>query len=200
MSICKLIGAAIVALCMSSAHAVSLSLVYTGGSSVDEPRPADGDGAILANNGDVLTFELIMDFSDWPTIGGGFDINFDAAGLSFLSYQSAGLGDPDFGRDPDVEDGRLFSGAFGSFNGLVGPDLVATIQFVVDGVPFADPYDLSPGDTTGPGGPFIAFDVFDVLHPEFSGESVRVVPIPPALWLLTSGLCALAGLKRRKSA
>lgn len=192
MTIKKVIGAAALMGMMASANAASLSLVYTG----DADTAADG--AILVQSGDSVTFDLIMDFSDDPTIGGGFDINFDSAGLMFESYVGAGLGDADFGRDPDVEDGRLFSGAFGSFNVLTGPELVATITFTAMGAP--GDYNVSPSGTTGPGGPFIDGTFINTITPDFNGADVRIVPVPAAVWFMLSGLGALVGFGRRKAA
>ncbi|MEO1575670.1 MAG: VPLPA-CTERM sorting domain-containing protein [Pseudomonadota bacterium] len=171
-------------------QAASLSLIYTGDIAVAD------DGAILATNGDLLTFDLIMDFSGPGeiTLGGGFDIVWDTAGFEFVEYVSAGLGEASFGRDPEVQDGRLFSGAFGAFAGLTGPDLVATLTFRVMGPPGV--YEINPTATDGIGGPFIsALDFLTVLEPEYNG--IRIVPIPAAVWLFGSGLLALVGMRRR---
>lgn len=195
MTIKKVIGAAALMGMMASANAASLSLVYTGDNMIAD------DGAIMAANGDMLTFELIMDFSGDGeiTLGGGFDINFDTAGLQFVSYDSAGLGEASFGRDPDVEDGRLFSGGFGAFAGLTGPDLVATITFMAQGAP--GDYNVSPSGTTGIAGPFIsAIDFISIIEPDFNGADVRIIPVPAAVWFMLSGLGALVGFGRRKAA
>lgn len=199
MSIKKVIGAAALMGFMASANAASLSLVYTGGSTIQDPI-AD-DGAILVNDGDMLTFDLIMDFSGDGeiTLGGGFDINFDEAGLSFVDYTSAGLGEASFGRDPDVEAGRLFSGAFGAFAGLTGPDLVATMTFMASGP--EGTYAIGPSGTDGIGGPFIsAIDFVSEIAVDYNGANVRIVPVPAAVWFMLSGLGALVGFGRRKAA
>ncbi|MEM6640000.1 MAG: VPLPA-CTERM sorting domain-containing protein [Pseudomonadota bacterium] len=195
MTIKKLIGAAALTGVMATANAASLSLVYTGDNEVDT------DGAILALAGDSLTFDLIMDFSGdgEATLGGGFDVNFDAMGLEFAEYVSAGLGEQSFGRDPILEDGRLFNGAFGAFGGLTGPDLVATITFTVIGD--AGDYQLGPSTTTGDSGPFVSADTFlPQTPPDAIGATVRVVPVPAAVWFMLSGLGALVGFGRRKAA
>lgn len=196
MTIKKLIGAAALMGVMATANAASVSLVYTAGSTIDEAI-AD-DGAILANSGDMLTFELVMDFTDIPTLGGGFDINFDTGGLSFVSYDSAGLGEPSFGRDPDVEDGRLFSGAVGAFGGIT-EGLIATITFMAGQT--AGDYGVAPSGTDGIAGPWIDFaDFITLIEPDYNGATVRVVPVPAAVWFMLSGLGALVGFGRRKAA
>lgn len=168
------------------ANAASLSLNYTGSNALAD------DGAVLARYGDLLTFELIMDFSEEPTIGGPFDIVFDDDGLQFVSYLSAGLGEPFFGRDPDhVGGGLLFGGGFGSFTGLTGPDLVATVTFLAQG-PTGD-YHVTPTSYSGPAGPFMSADLVTAIYPEFYGADVRIVPLPAAVWLMLCGIGGLAG-------
>ena len=180
-------------LLVGSTHAASLSLVYTGNADVTD------DGVILALPGEVITLDLVMDFSGpgEGILGGGFDINWDADAFDFVDYASAGLGEPSFARDPDVEPGRLFSGAFGAFGGLSGPDLVATITFQVNN-PAPGLYTFLPSGTTGIGGPFISSEDFVTpIVPDYVGVGVYIMPIPAAAWLFGSGLLALIGLRRR---
>ncbi|MFK8014669.1 MAG: hypothetical protein AB8G17_04460 [Gammaproteobacteria bacterium] len=58
--------ASILVATMGVANAASVSLIYTGSNAIDD------DGAIRANSGDVLSFDLVMDFSDRITVGGRF--------------------------------------------------------------------------------------------------------------------------------
>ncbi|MEO1575152.1 MAG: hypothetical protein AAFU65_09355, partial [Pseudomonadota bacterium] len=108
-----------------------MALQYTGSNTIAP------DGAILARTGDLITLDLVMDFSgdNEATLGGAFDIVFDEDAFEFVRYSGAGLGAPDFYRDPDVQSGRLFSGSFGSFAGLTGPAIVSSMTFLVDAVP-----------------------------------------------------------------
>ncbi len=182
-------------LCTSlCANAASLSLLYTGDNALDE------DGAVLATAGEVLLFELRMDFSgtqvlggvELPeiTIGGGYDIEFDAQGFRDVEFMSAALGNPDFYRVPELLTGLLQNGAFGDIDGLSGPATVGWIAF-------------SAGDTLGkfditPIGGNSLFDEFisavtfiDVLDVDYHGAAVRVVPLPAAGWCMLSGLIAL---------
>jgi len=157
--------------------------------------------------GVTVAFDLIMDFSGTQliggteqseiTLGGGFGVNFDASILQFASYDSAGLGDPFFGRDPDVMDGLLESGAFGDFNGLTGPDLVATMSFIA--VAGGDT-SIALSATAGDAGPFIsAADFTTILDVEFGSADVAVVPVPAAVWFMLSGLGALVGFGRKSA-
>ena len=186
----RLCAAFLLAACVSNTNAASLTLNYTGDNDVD------ASGAVIAQEGDLLTFELHMDFSDEPILGGGFDINFDAAGLQFVSYAAADLGTPTFRRTPDVFEGLLESGAFGEFDGLTGPALVSTMTFRVissDGIFF-----IGPDSTEGVAGPFVsAVDFQTLIVPDFSGVTVRAVPVPAAAWLFASGLLALGRFRRR---
>ena len=200
MSIKKIIGATALMGMMATASASSVSLVYTGDNMID------ADGAILSEVADTLTFDLIIDFSDvvpvpgglGGTIGGGFDVNFDTAGVEFGEYNSAGLGDPFFGRDPVVEDGRLFNGAIGDFGGLM-TGTIASISFTVIGT--AGDYLIAPSGTDGDSGVFISGnDFISPLAVDYFGQTVRVVPVPAAVWFMLSGLGALIGFGRRKAA
>ncbi len=194
MTIKKMIGAAALMGLMASANAASISLVYTGA------NDTDGTGAVIAAIGDVVTFDVVMDFSGdgERTLGGGFDIAFDTAGLAFESYQVADFGDPFFSRPADLLDGLLESGAFGDFGGLSGPATVASVAFTVVGV---GEYDISTSGTMGDGGPFIsAIDFTTELDVDYFGARVSSVPVPAAVWFMLSGLGALVGFGRRKAA
>ncbi|MFK8016595.1 MAG: VPLPA-CTERM sorting domain-containing protein [Gammaproteobacteria bacterium] len=193
MTIKKMIGAVALMGLMASANAASVSLIYTGGNDIDD------DGAILAAGGDVLSFDLVMDFTDRITLGGGFDVNWDTAGLGNVEYTSAGFGDPSFGRDPVMEDGRLFNGAVGNFNGLT-EGTIASISFTVIGT--EGDFAIAPSGTDGDSGPWIDGITFvDVIeNVEYNGANVRVVPVPAAVWFMLSGLGALIGFGRRKAA
>ncbi|MFK7888399.1 MAG: VPLPA-CTERM sorting domain-containing protein [Gammaproteobacteria bacterium] len=194
MKIKKILLAIALSASLTAAHAASVSLVYTGANDIDD------DGAILAAAGDTLTFDLVMDFTDQITLGGGFDINWDSSVFALESYVSAGLGDPSFGRDPVLEDGRLFNGAVGNFNGLT-EGLIATLSFQVLAFPatMADGM-ITPSGTDGDSGPWIDGVTFvDVIDDvEYNGLGIRV-PVPAAVWFMLSGLGVLAGMGRRRA-
>lgn len=196
MTIKKVIGAAALMGLMASANAASLSLVATSGQGTAD------DGAILVglNDGDrTVTFDLVADFSDVSTIGGGFSIAWDTAGLDFVSYESAGAGDPAFGQDPQLMDGMLFDGAIGNFNPLEGVFNIGTVTLSAAGGP--GDYMASVLATTGIGGPWISgVDFVSELDIDYGDATVRVVPVPAAVWFMLSGLGALVGFGRRKAA
>lgn len=179
--------------CCGRAHAASLALQYTGSHTIAR------DGAIIASVGDLITLDLVMDFSGIgeTTIGGSFDIVFDEAAFEFVEYTGAGLGTPEFYRDPDVQDGVLSSASFGSFAGLTGPSLVASMSFLIDNVPPGE-YIIAPAESAGLDAPFIsAIDFITPIEPEFIGVQVRVIPLPAAAWLFGGALLMLTGLQRR---
>lgn len=170
----------------ASAQGGSLNLIYTGDADVND------NGNPLVAAGDLVTFDFILDFSGTPTYGGGFNINWDIGVFDFVSYTAGGLGDAGFGRDPDFTPGSLTNGGVGSFVGLTGPDLVASLVFVYNG---------GMGTvTTGPTGGlhsdlWLSTDGVSLLDVEYGG--VSFIPVPAALWLFLSGGAALAGLARR---
>ncbi|MFK8017311.1 MAG: VPLPA-CTERM sorting domain-containing protein [Gammaproteobacteria bacterium] len=173
----------------ASANAVSISLIYLGANNLDD------DGAIPAQAGDVLEFDLVMDFTSRPTIGGGFDVSWDTANFDFNGFTSAGLGNPDFFREPVVMDGLLFNGGVGDFNGIF-QGVIATLSLTY----FGGEGSMTPSATTGTSGPWIdAIDFLSTIEPDYFGVNVRPVPIPAALWLLLSGLGIFAGLARKKT-
>lgn len=167
-------------------QAASLSLVYTGAS------PVNDDDAIIAQVNDILTFDIVMDFTDEPTIGGGFDIVFDTSVFAFDSFVNNEIGEDGFGRDPDVMSGLLESWAFGGFAGLSGPDIVGSVSFVYLGG-FGE---IQLTATSGIGGPFVSLNQPDMTIDVQYG-SAAVVPLPAAAWFFLSGLGALFGVRRR---
>ena len=189
---------AVVLMASASAHAASIFFVYTG------DNPVADDGVVTAQVGDVIHVDLMMDFSgpNEATLGGNYDISYDADAFEFLEFTSAGFGDPVFGRDPDFHGpGYLFAGGFGSFDGLTGPARVASLTFRVQDVAEGR-YSMSPTGSQALGGPFIsAIDFVTVIDPNFIGLDIDVVPVPlPAAGLLFgSGLIALgcARIRRR---
>ncbi len=101
-----------------SASAASISLLPVSAS----------DGA---QTGDTLLFEVVADFTDEPTFGGGFDIVWDPDALSFEQIVYFEVGDPSLGRAPDLEDGELVAWAFGSFTGFSGVHVLGQLAFSV---------------------------------------------------------------------
>ncbi len=171
-------------------HAASLTLQYTG----DEPV---SENFITTQVGTVLTFDVIADFTDFATIGGGFDIVFDSDKLQFDGFTNAELGDPLFSRDPLIFDGLLSSWTFGTFALISDVRLVGTVMFtVVDGV-VAGPGNVATRETMGPAPPFMDFFLDTVIPVDYNAYQVGVVPVPAAVWLFVSGCALFGGLRRR---
>ncbi|MFK8014599.1 MAG: VPLPA-CTERM sorting domain-containing protein [Gammaproteobacteria bacterium] len=195
MKLKTILGAVALMGTMASANAASLSLIYTGGAT----GGSDGSVVNVAAN-DVITFDLMMDFSGpgETTLGGGYDVIWDANLFGDVVWTSGELGEEDLRRDPDRVGDSLYNGGFAAFNGLSGPDLVGSISFTVIGTVMPGKYNLSPSGTTGTAGPFVSeVDNVTILNPDFNGVVVRVVPVPAAVWFMLSGLGALIGFGRR---
>jgi len=158
---------------------------------------------------DIISIDLLMDFTDDATLGGGMDIFFNDAVLSFLSFDFGSTSlvlDPALTRlpDSDVLPGKLEGMAFGNFGGLSGPGVVGTLTFQAIAVGNSA---LTMAVTTEAlkGGDFISDNTFGPQIVGFGSANVTintsVVPVPAAVWLLGSGLIGLAGVatKRRNA-
>lgn len=172
----------------ATANTVDIYLVYVGDNALDE------NGVVLAQSGDSLAFDLVMDATNRPTLGGGFDINFDSGFFVFESFTFTGSGVPGANSEPESQDGRLFSGLF--YTAFDEP--VATIARIVFTANGSDTGTIFPSGTAGIGGPWIdRIDNVSIIEPNYEGVTVRIVPVPAAIWFLVSGLGVLLGLHRR---
>lgn len=199
-------------LTMTAAAAVFMSAVSSANASslwLETTTPVVGLG-------DTIEMTVHMDFSDDPTLGGGFDIIFDSGLVSYdaNSYiTDAGLGsDPSFTRDDnpaaaaanrvEVTSDALVGAAFGNFAGMSGPALVAPITFTADAAGVAI-FDLGPSSSDSVGS-FFSAATFEEQFPDYQGVSVEItgiseVPVPAAVWLFGSGLLGLIGMARRRT-
>ncbi len=149
--------------------------------------------------GDAIVLELNVDFSDDPTLGGGLDIFYDPALVSFVSYDAdPGSGsDPAFSRDPDDQGDKLEGLAFGNFNGISGPVRIGTLTFDTLAAGTAM-FGIDVTSNMLVGG-FVSSVTFGSQMPEFVGATVEIkpVPVPAAIWLFGSGLLGFARMVRR---
>lgn len=188
------LGLALTALCLAapaSAGSVGLS-----------PSTAS------AAPGDTISFDIVANFDDDPTLGGGIDVFFDPTALAFSSYTFADIGDADFARPPDVFAGHLYGITFGEFDNCPGPNcatgggdfLVGTLSFDVLATAGIGVTSLMLDASANPVGGFVSGVNFDAQTVAFGGADITVVPLPAPLLLLGSALAALTGLRRRAAA
>ncbi len=176
-------------------------------------EPTDLGASIIQGNS--FQMDIYMDFTDEPTIGGGFDILFDPALVSYVSESfilSPQLGsDPLLSRDDspqspplqqvlvDDNNGKIIGAAFGDLIGLTGPSLVGSLTFIADQVGFAQ-FGLEATEDPLVGEFYSSF----TLEPQvvsYSGREVEIspIPLPAAVWMMLSGLTGLGLLARRRT-
>ena len=121
--------------------------------------------------GNQVTFDVVIDFSDvGGTLGGGLDVNFDSNAISLVSVTSAGLGETDFGRDPDNLDGLLESWAVGAGNGLCDATSLILGSLVFEVLPgMGASTQVMVGATDGVAGPWVSgTDFLTLLSPDYN--------------------------------
>ncbi len=179
MAVAGLLGA------YGTANAVSITAI------------ADNTGPLVV--GDTTTVSFFADFSDDLTLGGTFDILFDAGVLAVVDYQQPTVGDPGFFVPGTITDGNIVGGGFGDFGGLGDVGLVAAVTFEVIGVFVETGITMQNG--TGGGGPFFSAITFQEQVVNYDGSQAVLtgVPLPAAVWLMIGGLGALFGFGRKKA-
>lgn len=153
--------------------------------------------------GASVSIDLLMDFSDNPTLGGGLDVIYDGTALDFLSFTfdstftsvtDSSFSCPGASGCPSIDQAnKVFNIAFGNFSGLGGPFKVGTLIFntLTPGTSL-----LSTAETTGPAGPFVSASTYQPQSVTYLGSSISTVPIPAAIYLFASGLLGLVGFSR----
>jgi len=163
--------------------------------------------------GSQISFEVNIDFTGNPILGGGFDVFYtgftDTNQLTYLSYAPAnnfGL-DPGFGRTPDPLSSKLngigFTAAdvgLPTFTGLTGPGSIGTLSFLAN---VAGNYSLGLGINTADVGGF--FDAngtplagVGLLGTSFSVTPSAAVPLPGSLVLFLSGISGLLAFMKKQ--
>lgn len=153
--------------------------------------------------GDSVSLQVWLDFSDIVddngnpvgTVGGGFNILFDAEVLEYTSVDFIPIGDPVFATPPDYNPGQpnqLDSWTMGDFNGIVGPIMAGTVNFqVIANTAFVTDVKFSSTSSID-GGVFInAADYSMVIDTDYGDISLTGVPLPGGALLLVSALAFL---------
>ena len=154
---------------------------------------ADGEGiAFLAGGLDVFYDETIVSYND--------DFAFDAAFPTDPDFSRPGTsGDPDnCTTDPSAlgcsGPGEINGIAFGNFNGIADTvTLVGTLSFTGLSVGVS-PITMATNDL--PAGDW--YDVNGSLMDVVYRGAQFGVPVPAAVWLMTSGLAVLLGFARKR--
>lgn len=148
--------------------------------------------------GEQVLLSVEMDFSDDPTIGGGFDIFFEPSFVRFVSFSfDAALGDdPAFRSDPQGLATEVSEIGFGNFAGISGPAIVGTVVFDTLA---AGTTRFTLADNDSLVGPFFSAATSRQQLVTYEGADVGIaaVPLPPSVLLLTCGLIGLGVFRRR---
>lgn len=169
---------------MGAAQAASVSL-----SPASQP-------VVLGNN---VSFNVIVDFTGTPTLGGAFQLSYSSSilgGASF-SYDSSFVSANSLtAYTPTLTSGLITNLGFDSAS-FSGSGTLGTITFSTINTGLASVVTAADAD------PFYRFlntsgsSLNGVTYGSATAE-VSAVPVPAALWLMASGLSALGlGLRRR---
>lgn len=168
------------------------------------------------NDGDTISFDVVMDFTADPTLGGGFDIAYDESALQLTGFNRFDVGDPVFGSDPGIFSGLLSGWSFGTANffaGISGPAILGNVTFQVLTTMGANT-SVSTQDTVSTANPFTSSATFSQQLVDFNSVNIarainspqpnpqpnpQPAPIPePATFMLFGLGLLIAGAQRIK--
>lgn len=155
-------------------------------------------GPDLVQTGDTLFFDVVIDFTDEPTLGGSFDIAWDPAALSLEQLLYNPVGEPNLSTPPSVLDGRLqrWSFASASIDGISGVHVLGTLEFLV--LPTMGSTTTIDFSCSGfQQCTFVSADDFVTTVPvDYQSAEISRVPVPAAGLLLASALVMLRAVRR----
>jgi len=175
----KLVGMVSLLIIASGVNAATLTLVPTGLETV--------------NVGDSVTYNIEADFGTVTTIGGDLNVVYTpGTGVVGVDAAATSINTAVFEALPTVEitEGNVFMQASTFGAGTAGTFIFGTITFIAQAVGLVD-ITLNPGVWSDSAANSIPIT-------NISTAQVNVVPIPPAIWLLGSGIVGLIGMARRK--
>ncbi|MBI5463100.1 MAG: PEP-CTERM sorting domain-containing protein [Gammaproteobacteria bacterium] len=148
--------------------------------------------------GDSVSFDVNVDFTDPATIGGRFQLSYDASILGFTSFTynssfTSGLTTVAYTQSSGLIDNLGFVGSVSSA-GTLGTVTFSTLNTGNANLATAAYSNAFYRFRNSTGTSFIAVT--------YGGATAQVsaVPVPAALWLMGSGLSALGlGLRRRRA-
>lgn len=142
------------------------------------------------------SFDLYMDFTGTPTVGGGIDLDLTgpiAIGTFTPTAYFTASTDPAFTGYGTANADADFEIHFGNFAGLSGVNKLGSLTVSLAGLGTGS-IALAINQTFG------AFYGTDSLEQSvtLSGAEVNVVPLPATAWMLLTGIGALVGRKLRR--
>lgn len=150
------------------------------------------------SDADIYTGNLMVDFSDAPTVGGGFDITFSSnfSGLYYFDYNDLSAYNLTPRTPVTNETQGLVTGIGFDADTLFGGSIMLATLYLH---PRTYSVDLPPYSID-----FIETDSFidpfgNPISVTYTGATGNIYPwpIPPAVWLFSSGLAVL-GLQLRR--
>ena len=164
--------------------------------------------------GEKFSLDLVINFSDRATLGGGVDINYDSEFVDFLGF--------DFNSDflsitdplltcpgganactPIDQTDKVENIIFGNFSGIGGVHTVGTLNYQLNSLELTS---IFPFLTTASGGPFVPAIANRPMPVLFTGVNLRngtitqgstVIPVSASIWFFLTALIPLVVRKRK---